>query len=156
GAERLEDVVRAAGRGLDDRGDRIRLARVDDVGSAELRGEVELPRRRVDRDDASRARDPAALDDRESDPAATDHDRRLARLNARAVEDRAKAGGDAAADQRDLVERHVAPDADDGVLVHEHALGERAQMDELLDALAVARETWPFLRRPDRGFTVAE
>jgi hypothetical protein len=48
---------------------------------------------------------------------------------------------DAAADQRHVIERHVGPDAHERVLVHEHALGEGAQMHELHDRRAVLRET---------------
>ena len=44
---------------------------------------------------------------------------------------RADAGGDAAADQRGAVERHVVADFHDGVFVHQHAFGERRQVQEL-------------------------
>ena len=45
---------------------------------------------------------------------------------------RADAGGDAAADERGLVERHVGPDLHEHVLVHEQLLGEARQVGELV------------------------
>ena len=111
---------------------RVALRGVDAVRRAELAREIELPRHGVDRDDAARAGDAAALDRREADAAAADHDRRVAGPDARGVERRAEAGRDAAADQRRAVERHVGADLHQRVLVHEHALGEGREVRELV------------------------
>src|SRR3546814_5250531 len=54
----------------------------------------------VDADDLVGADHPGALDDVESDPAETEDDDRLARLNLCGVDHRADPGGDAAADVR--------------------------------------------------------
>ena len=53
------------------------------------------------------------------------------------VQHRADAGGDAAADQRGAVERHVVANLHDGVLVHEHPFGIGREVGELIDGLAV-------------------
>ena len=51
------------------------------------------------------------------------------------IHHRAVAGDDAAADQRGQFERHVLADFDDGVFVHQHLLGERRQVEELVELL---------------------
>src|SRR5439155_15902148 len=116
------------------------------VGRAETHRELELPGDGVDGDDAPGARDATALDDRESDATAADDGRGPSGVHPRRVEDGAKAGRDAAADQRHAVERDVGTDAYERVLVYQHALGEGAQMHELRDPLAVLREAGPLVR----------
>ena len=56
-------------------------------------------------------------------------------VNLGGVHHRAVAGDDAAADQRREIERHVLADFDDGVLVHQHLLGEGRQVEELVELL---------------------
>ena len=62
----------------------------------------------------------------------------VAGAHLRGVHHRADAGGDAAADERGLVERHVGPDLHEQVLVHEQLLGEARQVGELVDGLVAA------------------
>ena len=57
---------------------------------------------------------------------------RRARLDFGGVDHGADAGGDAAADQRGAIERHVGADLHDRVFVHQHAFGERRQIQELI------------------------
>src|SRR3546814_12397722 len=64
----------------------------------------------VDADDLVGADHPGALDDVESDPAETEDDDRLARLNICGVDHRADPGGDAAADVAARLERRVLTD----------------------------------------------
>src|SRR3546814_2397948 len=64
----------------------------------------------VDADDLVGADHPGALDDVESDPAETEDDDRLARLNLCGVDHRADPGGDAAADVAARLERRVLTD----------------------------------------------
>ena len=105
-ADDLERVVGAAAAGerLHLR-DRIALGRVDEVGGAELLGGLALHLDRVDRDDARRAGDARALDDGLADAAAADDRDGRARLDLRGVERGADPGGDAAADERELLGR---------------------------------------------------
>ena len=91
----------------------------------------------VDSDDLVRTGDPRALDRRESDPTAPDDGDRLAGCHLRGTEHGSETGGDPAADQGRLVERHVAGDLHERVLVDEHLLGKRRQMEELLDDFPV-------------------
>src|SRR5439155_18459989 len=62
----------------------------------------------------------------------------------------------AAADQRRAVERDVGTDPYQRVLVHQHALGEGAQMRELRDRLAVLREPGRLLRAAHGRRALAE
>ena len=64
----------------------------------------------VDADDLVGARHARALDDVEADAAEAEHHDIRARLDLRGVDDRADAGGDAAADVADLLERRVLAD----------------------------------------------
>ena len=70
---------------------------------------------------------PAATDDRDGGP----------RLHGRGVEDRPDPGGDPAADEGRAIEGHVLADLHQGVLVHDHLLGERGEVRELVDGPAV-------------------
>ena len=56
------------------------------------------------------------------------------------VDDRADPRGHRAADQRRPVQRHVVADLGESVLVDEHLLGERGQVQELVDGLVPAGE----------------
>src|SRR5262249_11710409 len=156
GPDRLEGVVDATRRHLDDRRHGVPGGSVDDVGRAEACREVELPGGGVHRDDACGTGDATALDDREADAAAADDRRGPAGRRACGIEDRAEARGDAAADQRRAVERDVAADSDEGVLVHEHPLREGAEMHELDDRLAVLREPGRLARAAHGRFALAE
>src|SRR6266478_1951826 len=76
-ADRLERDVDAARRHRDDRRHRVAVGGVHNVGRAETRREVELPRHGVDGDDLGGAGDAASLHHRETDTAAADDDDRL-------------------------------------------------------------------------------
>ena len=77
---------------------------------AEFLGERLAARIDVDADDLVRAREARALDDVESDAAEAEHHHVRARLDLRGIDDGADAGGHAAADVADLVERRVLAD----------------------------------------------
>ena len=85
-------------------------AGVDEVGGAELLGRLALQLDRVDREDAAGAGDARALDHGLADAAAADDRDGRARLDLRGVERRADAGGDAAADERELLVGEVGVD----------------------------------------------
>ena len=136
-AQGLEGILNPAAGQLLDRFDRVGPAGVDHVGGAEMLGHVELRALDVDRDDAPGAGDGGAVDGRQADAAAADHRHRAADLDLGGVDHRAEAGGDAAADQRGPVERHVVADFDQGVLVDQHVFGERRQREELVHVAAV-------------------
>ena len=94
----------------------------------------------IDRDDLPCARDSRALNRRQAhSTAAEDRDRR-ARFDARSVEHRADAGGDAAADQRGAVERNLLGDFHQRVLMHEHVFRVGREVRELANHLALLRE----------------
>ena len=93
-----------------------------------------------------------AVDRGHADAAAADHGDGFAGRDLGGVHDRAIAGDDAAADQRGEIERHFLPDFDDGVLVHQHLLGEGRQIEELLQLLRRAQDSR--LEAPGSIFTV--
>src|SRR5262245_2983780 len=86
------------------------LLRIDEVGHAEALAPFLLARIEVDADDHVGAGQPQALDHVEADAAEPEHDAFRSRLDLGGVEHRADAGGDAAADVADLVERRVLAD----------------------------------------------
>ena len=73
-------------------------------------------------------------------------------VHLRRVDHRAVAGDDAAADQRREFERHVLADFHDGVLVHQHLLGEGREVEELVELLRRAQDRR--LDAPGSIFTV--
>ena len=83
---------------------------IHEVGHAEFLGERLALRIQVDADDAVRAREPRALHDVQADAAEAEYHDVRARLDLGGVDDRADAGGHAAADVADLVERRVLAD----------------------------------------------
>ena len=88
-------------------------------------------------DDARRAGDLRGVDRRQADAAGAEDGDRRAGLDPRRVDDRAVAGDDAAADQAGEVERHVVAHLHERVLVDDHLLGERRQVEELVEVLAL-------------------
>src|SRR5205807_4675164 len=108
----FEAVIGAAAGQIDQIGHEIalHLARVDEMGHAELFGQRAAARVDVDPDDHVGADHPAALHDIEPDAAEAEHDDPRASFDLGGVDDRADPGGDAAADVADLVERRVLAD----------------------------------------------
>ena len=139
-ADGLEGVVHSPARHVPYRFDGIFPGSVDDVGRPEFPGEIELGAHGVDGDDAPRARYRGAVDGGESDAAEADHRHRAADLDLGGVVHRADPGGHAATDERSPVERHVLANLHDGVLMHEHVLGKRGEVVELVHQLAVLAE----------------
>ena len=137
-ADHLERVVGAdaAGELLHLR-DRVAGAGVDEVGGAERLGGLALHLHRVDREDPARAGDARALDDGLADAAAADDRDGRARRDLRGVERRAHAGGDAAADERELLVGEVGVDLHDVRLVARHLVGEGAEAGHAVRDAAV-------------------
>ena len=94
----------------------------------------------VDADDHVGAGKPQPLDDVEADAAEPEHDGLGAGLDLRGVEDGADAGGDAAADVADLVERGVLANLGDGDLRQHGEIRERGRAHVVVQLLAVERE----------------
>ena len=88
--------------------DRVAVANIDDVGGAELGGELQLHRIVVDGDDAAGADDRRPIDRRHADAAAADQRR----------------------------ERHVLADLHDGILVHQHLLGKGRRLGSAFPLLS--------------------
>jgi HAMP domain-containing protein len=88
------------------------------------------------RHDPGRSGDRRGVDRRQADAARAEHRDGRAGLHPRGVHHRAVAGDDAAADQRSEVQRHVLADLHQRVLVHQHLLGERRQVGELVQVRA--------------------
>ncbi|GDY59690.1 hypothetical protein SVIO_103130 [Streptomyces violaceusniger] len=84
-------------------------------------------RDRVDGEDARRARDPGALHHELAHAAAAEHRHGGPGLDLGGPQGGAHAGGHTAADEGELLARQIGAHWDDGVLVHGHLLGERAQ-----------------------------
>ncbi len=94
------------------------------------------------------AGDRRALDAVQPDAAAADHRNRRSGFDPGGAEHRPEPGGDAAANQRGPVERHVVADLHQAVLVHQHLLGEGAAVDELCDRRPVEAEPWRVIASP--------
>ena len=139
-SDRLEGVMHAPASHLPHRLHRVDPGCVDHVRRSELPGEVELRAHGIDGDDASGARQRGAVDGCEPHPAESDDRHRAADLDLRGVVHRSDASGHPAADERSTVERHVLAHLHDRVLVHQHVLGERREVVELVDLLAVLAE----------------
>src|SRR6516164_3843440 len=117
------------------------LARVDKMGQPALAGERLALRVYVDPDDHIGADHPAPLDDIEADPAETKDDDISSRLDLGRVDHSTDAGGDAAADVADLVERRVLADLCNGDLGQDCEVREGRGAHVMMDLAAAARET---------------
>ncbi len=119
---------------------RIHVSRIDHIGCAELLGKLQLAGHPVDGNDAARAGNCRTVDGGQADAAAADHRHGLARAHAGSVDDRAHAGGHRAADQRGTVQRHVAADGHQRVLVDQHLLGKGGEVQELVHGRALGQQ----------------
>src|SRR3984957_19938028 len=140
-AHRDERLVRADAVGQLQRQLVRLLGRRDGVGGAEGERGAALELHRVDRDDIARAGDGRALDRVDADAADAVDDGGVAGADLARVHRRADAGGHAAADQRDDLEREVVLDLDRRVLGDHGVLRERAEqahLPEVGGALVVA------------------
>ncbi len=138
GADHLERVVGAASTAELAHGcDRIAVGRVDRVGRAEPQRRVALHGHRIDGDDPRRAGDARTLDDGLTDATAPDDGDDRPRLDPGGVQRGADPGGDAAADQGELVVGEIGVDLHHRVLRDRHHLGERAEAGESLELGAV-------------------
>jgi hypothetical protein len=95
----------------------------------------------IDRDDAAGAGDLRAVDRGHADAAAANHHHALAGRDFCGIDHRAVAGDDAATDQRGKLQRHVLADFDDRILVHQHLLGERRQVEKLVQLFGRAQDS---------------
>ncbi len=111
-ADALEAVVGAAFRHLDQVRHQValHLGRIDEMRHAEFLRDRAAVRVEVHADDHLGADQAQALDHVQPDPAQAEHHGARAGLDLRGVDHRADAGGDAAADVADLVERRVLAD----------------------------------------------
>ena len=141
-ADALEAVIGAALGQVDEIGDEVALdlVRVDEMGHAEFLGQCPLAGVEIDADDHVGADHAAALHDIEPDAAeAEDHDIG-AGLDLGGVDHRANAGGDAAADVADLVERRVLADFRDRDLGQYREVREGRGAHVVVDLIAAERE----------------
>ena len=111
-ADAFERVVGAAAGQFDQMGNEIAfdLRWIDEMGHAEAVAPFLLGFVQIDADDHAGADQSQALDDIEADAAEAEDDAIAARFHLGGVDDRADAGGDAAADIADLVEGRVLAD----------------------------------------------
>src|SRR3984957_19891942 len=159
-AEALETVIRAAVRERDEVRDQVAfdLFGIDEVGHAEFFGELLAPRIDVDADDLVGADEMRALDHIETDAAQSEHHHIGARLDLCGFHHGADAGGHAAADIANLVERRIFADLRHRDLGHHGEIGERRASHVVVDHLladakparAVRHEALA-LRGPDLG-----
>jgi hypothetical protein len=98
--------------------------------------------------------DAGALDGRDADTAAAEHDDRRAGRDLGGVDRGAGPGHDAAADERRHVEGDVVVDLDDALLGQQRVLGEGAGAGHGLDGLSPSRkwgvmnvDIWMFMQR---------
>src|SRR5690606_9686163 len=114
--------------------------RIDEMGHAEAFTPGLLVIVDVDADDHVGAHQAQALYDIEADAAEAEYDGGRARFDLGRVDDRADAGGDAAADVADLVERRLRVDLGDGDFGQDGEVGEGRAAHVMEDALAADRE----------------
>ena len=95
----------------------------------------------VDGNDGGGPGDASSLERREAHATDAEHRDRRSRLDLGRPKDGAQASGDAAADQRQGLQRKVLLHLDDGALGHQHALGEARQVGELGHGLAALAQT---------------
>src|SRR6056297_2470162 len=105
----IEGVIAAAAGQRHEMRDQIALdfGRIDEIGHAEAGGHLDLAGVEIDADDLIGPRKAQALDHVEADAAKPEDDGAAADFHLRGVDDGPDAGGDAAADIADLVERRV-------------------------------------------------
>ena len=112
---------------------------------------LELLRRDVDGDDPLRAGEPRALHDGEPDAAAADHGDGRALPHRRRPEGGARAGREAAREQRRLLDRQLLRHLHRARLVHDRVVGERAAAEHRRQQRAVGGPVQPPLRAKLRG-----
>ena len=105
-----------------------------------LRASVSRAGIEVDADDHVGARHAGALDDVEPDAAQSEYDDVRARLDLGRVDHRADAGGDAATDVADLVERRVLADLRHRNLRQDREVGERGASHVVMHGIAAQRK----------------
>ncbi|MNZ78170.1 hypothetical protein D3C78_967350 [compost metagenome] len=94
-------------------------------------GQFQLGILHVDGNDPPCPRQCRTVDGGQADTATADHRHRLTRTHLGSVEYRPRAGGYRATEQGRTVQRHVAADRNQGMLVHQHLFGVSRQVDEL-------------------------
>src|SRR5262245_53400703 len=136
------DLVGAALRHVDEMRHQIAadLLRIDEVGHAEALAPLLLGVVDIDADDHVRAGEPQSLDDIETDAAEPEHDAPRAGFHLGGIEDGTDAGGDAAADVADLVERSVLANLGDRDLRQHGEIRECGRAHVMVQLLAVERE----------------
>jgi hypothetical protein len=141
-AHHLERIVDAAAPGDPVHlGDRVAFRGVHHVRGPELQGPLELLLHHVHGDDPRRAHEARRLDRVEADAAAAEHGHAGPRGHLGLVDDRPGAGEDAAAHERDHVQRGVLTDGNDARLRQDRSRGVPADLQVLVEALAVLPET---------------
>src|SRR5215831_3476444 len=136
------DLVGAALGHVDEVRDQIAadLFRIDEVRHAEALAPLLLAVVDVDADDHVGAGKPQPLDDVEADAAEPEHDALRAGFHLGGIENGADAGGDAAADVTDLVERSVLANLGDRDLGQHREVRECGSAHVMVQLLAVERE----------------
>jgi hypothetical protein len=133
---------------------RIDLGGIDYIGCAELLGCLQPLRLEVDNRDPRRAGDACAADRIEPDAPGTENDDSVAGVHVSGIQDGSGAGGNAAAQQRSLRERHIRGHKGELVLVDERAFSEAAKSHALEQCGAVAAQARRIPRPPQRCFRV--
>src|SRR3569623_1487429 len=141
-ADALEAVGGAAARELDEMRDEVALdvLRVHEVRHAEAATEGLARGIDIDADDLLGADELGALHDVEADAAETEHDDASTRFDLRGEQHRADAGGDAATDVADLVDRSVGANLRERDLGQHRVVRERRAAHVVMDRLALIRE----------------
>ncbi len=156
----VECVVSAALRQIDEIGNDVAVdfGRIDEMGHAEALGHFLAAIVDIDANDHVGARQPQALHDVQTNAAEAKDDAVCPLLNLRRVHHRADAGGHAATDIADLVERRVLTDFRRCDLGHHRVVrkGRRAHVVQDRIAIQCRESARPIghqalpLRRPDR------
>ncbi len=142
-ADALEGVVGAPVCQIHQIGRQITvdIVRIDKMGHAEFLGEFLLARIEVDTDDHIGAYETRTLNDIETDASQPEYDDVGTRLHLSSVDDRTDAGGHAASDVADLVERRVLPNLGHGDFGHDAVVGEGRSAHVVIQLLTADTET---------------
>src|SRR4029077_21264851 len=130
--------------------DRLGFCGINDVGRAESLGRLQPLWLNVDDHNPRCAGDARTANGIEPDAAGTEDHDRVASAHVSGVQDGARAGDNAEAEQRRLRERHIPRQKGELTFMDKRAFGKAAEPHALEQANAMAAQAWLIRRPPQR------